>query len=74
MQQIFTNLSSALEGQTLLTFGAAFMWGVLSVVLSPCHLASIPLVVGYVGQQKEITTPHIRFTIAAVFVLLLKFM
>lgn len=59
MQQLFTNLSSALEGQTLLTFGAAFMWGVLSVVLSPCHLASIPLVVGYVGQQKEITTKRV---------------
>jgi cytochrome c-type biogenesis protein len=56
MQELFTNLSSALEGQTLLAFGAAFLWGVLSVVLSPCHLASIPLVVGYVGQQKEVTT------------------
>jgi len=56
MQQLFTNLSNALEGQALLALGASFAWGVLSVVLSPCHLASIPLVVGYVGQQKEVTT------------------
>jgi len=30
-----------------------FLWGVVSVVLSPCHMASIPLIVGYVGGQKE---------------------
>ncbi|MCF7954204.1 MAG: cytochrome c biogenesis protein CcdA [Phycisphaerae bacterium] len=56
MQHLFTYMSNALEGQALLALGVAFAWGVLSVVLSPCHLASIPLVVGYVGQQKEITT------------------
>jgi cytochrome c-type biogenesis protein len=66
MQELFTNLSSALEGQPLLAFGAAFLWGILSVVLSPCHLASIPLVVGYVSQQKEITTKR-AFWISTTF-------
>jgi cytochrome c-type biogenesis protein len=56
MVQLFTYLSNALEGQPLLALGASFAWGILSVVLSPCHLASIPLVVGYVSQQKELTT------------------
>ena len=30
---------------------AAFIWGLLSMVLSPCHLASIPLVVGFISKQ-----------------------
>jgi cytochrome c-type biogenesis protein len=29
----------------------AFLWGVLSILLSPCHLTSIPLVVGYISHQ-----------------------
>jgi len=29
-----------------------FLWGLVSVLLSPCHLASIPLIVGYVGGQQ----------------------
>jgi cytochrome c-type biogenesis protein len=27
------------------------MWGILSIVLSPCHLASIPLIVGFISEQ-----------------------
>ena len=35
---------------------AAFSWGILSILLSPCHLASIPLIVGYVDNQGRIST------------------
>ena len=28
-----------------------FLWGLVSVLFSPCHLASIPLMVGYVAGQ-----------------------
>ena len=31
-----------------------FLWGMISVVFSPCHLASIPLIVAYVGGQQQI--------------------
>jgi cytochrome c-type biogenesis protein len=32
-----------------------FLWGLVSVLFSPCHLASIPLIVGYVaGQEKPV--------------------
>jgi len=32
-----------------------FLWGVVSLLFSPCHLASIPLIVGYVaGQDKMV--------------------
>nr|WP_319585257.1 cytochrome c biogenesis protein CcdA [uncultured Desulfobulbus sp.] len=31
-----------------------FLWGMVSVLFSPCHLASIPLIVSYVAGQKQI--------------------
>ena len=34
-----------------------FFWGVISVLFSPCHLASIPLIVGYVGGQEKMVNP-----------------
>jgi cytochrome c-type biogenesis protein len=49
MNELFTRLSAALAGAGVVTIGAALGWGVLSVLLSPCHLATIPLIVGFVG-------------------------
>ena len=38
-----------------LAAAGCFLWGVISVLFSPCHLASIPLIVGYVaGQDKMV--------------------
>ena len=34
---------------------AALLWGVLSVILSPCHLASIPLIVTAIGSTGKPT-------------------
>lgn len=43
-----------------------FLWGVVSVVLSPCHLASIPLIVSYVaGQEKGLHARGAAFYAAA---------
>lgn len=47
---------------------AAFLRGVLSILLSPCHLASIPLIVGYIDQQGRISTRR-AFGIALLFAL-----
>jgi len=33
---------------------AAFLWGIASILLSPCHLSSIPLIIGFIGGQKKI--------------------
>jgi cytochrome c-type biogenesis protein len=36
----------------------AFAWGMVSVLFSPCHLASIPLIVAYVGGQQAAVHPR----------------
>ena len=62
MEQLFTNLSHAVEGAPLLALGAAIVWGVLSIILSPCHLASIPLIVGFISEQGKVTTKRAFWT------------
>ena len=49
-----------------MALSAAFVWGVLSILLSPCHLASIPLIVGFIDQQGRMTTRR-AFTISLLF-------
>ncbi|HEY9172455.1 MAG TPA: cytochrome c biogenesis protein CcdA, partial [Verrucomicrobiae bacterium] len=56
MQDLFTNLSRAVEGAPAVALAAAALWGVLSIVLSPCHLASVPLIVGFISEQGRVTT------------------
>jgi cytochrome c-type biogenesis protein len=54
--ELFTWLSHALTASPEIAIGAAFVWGVLSVILSPCHIACIPLIVGFIDGQGNITT------------------
>jgi cytochrome c-type biogenesis protein len=56
MGKLFTSLSHAVEGAPAIALAAAAAWGVLSIVLSPCHLASIPLIVGFISGQGRVTT------------------
>lgn len=53
MEQLFSALSQAVEGAPLVALAAAAVWGVLSVVLSPCHLSSIPLIIGFISGQER---------------------
>jgi cytochrome c-type biogenesis protein len=57
MGALFTWLSEAMTGSPWLAVLAAAGWGVASLLLSPCHLASIPLVVGFIAERKN-TTPR----------------
>lgn len=66
MQELFTALTKAVEGTPLLAVGAAFLWGILSILLSPCHLASIPLIVGFIDEQGKISTRR-AFWISTLF-------
>jgi len=53
LQEIFSYLSKTLESSPYLALLSAFVWGILSVLLSPCHLSSIPLIVGFIGERKN---------------------
>jgi cytochrome c-type biogenesis protein len=66
MEQLFTALTHAVEGTPAIALGAAFVWGILSILLSPCHLASIPLIVGFIDEQGRISTRR-AFLISTLF-------
>lgn len=66
MQQLFTSLTHAIEGAPAIAILAAIVWGILSILLSPCHLASIPLIVGFIDNQGRISTKR-AFVISTLF-------
>lgn len=61
IEQLFTFLNQAVSGAPLLALTAAAGWGVLSILLSPCHLASIPLIVGFIDNQGRMSTRRAFF-------------
>jgi len=77
MDKVFTTLTHAIDGTPAVALAAAALWGVLSILLSPCHLASIPLIVGFIDKQGRVSARRalaistlfavgILFTIAAI--------
>jgi len=66
MQALFTTLTHAVEGTALIALLASFTWGLLSILLSPCHLASLPLIVGVINGQGRISLRR-AFGIASLF-------
>jgi cytochrome c-type biogenesis protein len=54
LDQIFLAINSWMTQSFAVAALGCFLWGLVSVLLSPCHLASIPLVVGYVAGQGKI--------------------
>ena len=47
-----------MTGGLAIALAGAFTWGMVSVMFSPCHLASIPLIVAYVGGQENAIHPR----------------
>jgi cytochrome c-type biogenesis protein len=52
---LFDALSRMLLASAWAALAGALLWGIASVLLSPCHLAGIPLVVGFLSGQKELS-------------------
>ena len=61
MHTLFSSLTHAVEGSPLIAVLASIIWGILSILLSPCHLASIPLIVGFINGQGQISTKRAFF-------------
>jgi cytochrome c-type biogenesis protein len=68
METLFVRLSEAMNGAPFIALAAAFAWGVLSIVLSPCHLASIPLIVGFL-QGGGTVSPRRALGLSTLFAL-----
>lgn len=66
MQQLFVYLTHAVEGSAVIAIMASIAWGILSIVLSPCHLASIPLIVGFIDNQGRMSAQR-AFVISFLF-------
>ncbi|MGE5480347.1 MAG: cytochrome c biogenesis CcdA family protein [Chloroflexota bacterium] len=68
IDSIFNALSEALYANFYFATLSALGWGILSIVLSPCHLSSIPLIVGFLSSQGE---PSLRrnFSLSLIFAL-----
>jgi cytochrome c-type biogenesis protein len=56
--QFLLTVNQWMTGGLAVAAVGAFAWGMVSVLFSPCHLASIPLIVAYVGGQQTAVNPR----------------
>jgi cytochrome c-type biogenesis protein len=63
----FVAINHWMTGAPTLAALGCFLWGMVSVLFSPCHMASIPLIVAYVGGQETILSPRRAAGYAASF-------
>ena len=54
------------RGSPAVAISAALLWGILSILLSPCHLSSIPLVIGFIDKQGRVSVKR-AFTLSLMF-------
>jgi cytochrome c-type biogenesis protein len=54
LDTIFLTINNWIVTESAIAGVGSFLWGMVSVLFSPCHLASIPLIVAYVGGQQQI--------------------
>ena len=69
LESVFLTVHAWMTGGSLVAAFGCFAWGIISVVFSPCHLASIPLIVAYVGGQKRTLSPREAGVYSALFTL-----
>lgn len=59
IDSIFNILYDAINSSAFIAVIASFGWGIMSIILSPCHLSSIPLVIGYISSQEDTKTKKV---------------
>ncbi|MEJ5171858.1 MAG: cytochrome c biogenesis protein CcdA, partial [Fimbriimonadales bacterium] len=68
MTGLMEALTRAVEGGFGLALAASFLWGVASIVLSPCHLSGIPLLVAFLSREASGGSPR-PYRVASLFAL-----
>ncbi|WP_421902265.1 cytochrome c biogenesis CcdA family protein [Maridesulfovibrio sp.] len=69
MDQFLIDINNWIVSGTAWAGLGCLLWGMVSVLFSPCHLASIPLIVGYVGGQNELVEGRKASVYAGLFTL-----
>lgn len=59
-------LYEMLNANIYLAATASFIWGVMSIIISPCHLSTIPLVVGFL-QSQNVDSYKKAFVLSSIF-------
>ena len=57
-QEVFLKVNEWMTAGSAIAALGSFLWGMISVLFSPCHLVSIPLIVAYVGGQEKAVAPR----------------
>ena len=58
LESVFLTVNEWMASGSAIAAVGCFAWGMISVLISPCHLASIPLIVAYVGGQEKAVIPR----------------
>ena len=69
LESIFLTVNEWMISGSAIAGVGCFTWGMISVLFSPCHLASIPLIVAYVGGQEQVLNPKQAGLYSSVFAL-----
>ncbi|VFQ43275.1 cytochrome c biogenesis CcdA family protein [Desulfoluna butyratoxydans] len=69
LYDLLTTVNTWMAGTFGLALFGCFLWGMISVILSPCHMASIPLIMGYVAGQEKALQARSAARYAVVFTL-----
>jgi cytochrome c-type biogenesis protein len=69
LESIFLTVTEWMTSGTAIAAVGCFTWGMVSVLFSPCHLASIPLIVAYVGGQQQALNPKQAAVYSSLFTL-----
>ncbi len=67
LEELFITVNSWMMGGTAIAALGCFLWGMISVAFSPCHLAAIPLIVSYVAGQDRALKAKIAAHYAVAF-------
>ncbi|MBI5843871.1 MAG: cytochrome C biosynthesis protein [Deltaproteobacteria bacterium] len=69
LDDLFLAVNQWMSGGVAIAAVGCLIWGMISVMLSPCHMASIPLIVGYVAGQEKLLEARSAAKYAVAFTL-----